>query len=221
MTIIKDISKGKGKNMEKDFDIIISTNARMEEEKQKFGGEFYKLSYRFPVISLSNDPKDYNNIDRMISRSHLVKLFVDNCGENITILFAEIYKIYELEEKEDYDHFDKLIIDTCTIAIAVLALAGKDCDDIINQLTNLDKENKNIEIIGSQYCFIVSALLEILVHYTSIFHFIMRKQYLGKKFVSDAQNVLQLLMSEEFEEMRKYFKVIECVESMKETRILH
>jgi hypothetical protein len=202
-----------------DFNIKILTENMLEEEKRKFGGKAYEQSYRLPIIKLSTDKNNKYNIYSFELILKSLSLMFETSGTNITIMFADLSEIYNMEEELNKEN--PIIIfmrETIVMTLGQLALAGNQTDNLLIKLK--DSKDK-IEIEGQEYCFIMIALSCMVNYYTYIFQCITTKKYISKKFIDDMYHTLSTFISEEFEYFRQYFNVIECMDELKETRILH
>lgn len=218
--------------MSSDFGAIITNAFKLEEEKKHFGGEIYELSHKIPSIILTNDPEDQYNILSMTSRLVSLNIFFDGCGKDISILFAEIAKLYNLEaEKEDNPIGIQLMIKGIISIIGQLGFAVKETEDLLEKLKNTElKENEKIEILGKDYCFILIVLNAIYYHYTSIYQYIMNKKYLTDHFVNDkivnpiisyASNALSIIITKELEDTKRYFRLLQCMNALADNPTVH
>lgn len=205
--------------MNPNFNIKITHENMLEEEKRKFGGIIYEQSYRLATIKLSTDKNNKYNIYSFDEMIKFLSLRIDTTVNNLIIMFADLNEIYNMElELSKEDPVIMSIKENMTMSLGQLALAGKQLDDL---LIKIKDKNEKIEIEGQEYCFIYIVIYSMLNYYMYIFNLITDKKYISKKFMEDMNHTIASIISEEFEYLRKYFKVIESIEEMNDTRILH
>jgi len=214
--------------MMKIFDEKIAKEAQLELEKQLFGGHVYTMAHKFPSIYITNNKDDVDNcydLQSFINYTMLINSIADSCGRDLTLLFAESYKLYEIENDlpdQQQNLKNKMITDFSTEALAHLSLALNQSTkllDTLNFYKNVD--DLNLEILGKDYCFIVMALNNLLYYYNTIFNFITNKRYLNNEFIESASERFALVISTQFETLRRIFKVIECYEAVESKHTYH
>jgi hypothetical protein len=214
--------------MTKDLDANILNISQHEIEKQLFGGNIYALSHKFPTLCIINNidnKTDYNyHIEYFTIYVNLIKGISDKCGSDLALLFSEVYNLYNIEDEiPNYNNVkNKMIVDFCTESLAHISLALNQSEKIIEKINNNEKNKDiNIEISGKDYCFIVMMLNNLFYYYTTIINFIINKRYLNNEFISSISERLCFIVSEEFESMRRMFKVIECYKEIESTTTFH
>jgi hypothetical protein len=200
-------------------------------ERKLFGGNIYSSAHKFPSIYITNNKEDLeHNVYNLEYFTKYIKLINDMstiCGEDIAKLFAEIFKIYNISEDGiNHSTQDEMIISFCTEALAHLSLAMNQSGKLINLIeASFDplsiRQQSNYEIEGKDYCFIVIVLNNLFHYYSTIINIVMQKRYLNTEFVRSISERLALILSYEFETMRRMFKVLECYKEAEPTKTFH
>lgn len=214
--------------MTKSFEDTLGIQLRMESEKQLFGGNIYAMAHKFPSLYITNntnqDSLDCYRLESFINYTKLINNISSSCGSDLALLFAELYKIYEIYE-DHIDHHDprhKLIIDFCTEALAHLSLSLKQSEKLLETINSYDLNTElNIEISGNDYCFIITILNNLFYYYTTIVNFILNKRYLNNEFIKSISERLSFIVSDEFESLRRIFKVVECYKEIETKPTFH
>ena len=194
--------------MTKSFEDTLGIQLRMESEKQLFGGNIYAMAHKFPSLYITNntnqDSLDCYRLESFINYTKLINNISASCGSDLALLFAELYKIYEIYE-DHIDHHDprhKLIIDFCTEALAHLSLSLKQSEKLLETINSYDLNTElNIEISGNDYCFIITIL--------------------NNEFIKSISERLSFIVSDEFESLRRIFKVVECYKEIETKPTFH
>lgn len=202
---------------------------QIELEKQEVGGSIYEMSHNFPSLYITKNKEEETNnlyhIDTFTNYTKIVMEISENCGKDITLLFAEAYKLYEMDNEnidEEDEEINKKIINFCTQFIAHLAHANIQSQKILEYIDLFEKGNElSLEIKGPDYCFIVIAFHNLLFYYTSIIDFIAIKRHLNSEFIRGMSRRFCLIDSTEFESIKRMFKVSECYEKVEETPTIH
>lgn len=214
--------------MTKTFEDTLGIQLKMESEKQLFGGNIYAMAHKFPSLYITNDegqnPRDCDRLESFINYTKLINNIADSCGSDLALLFAESYKIYEIYEGhiDQHDIKHKVIIEFCTEALAHLSLALNQSEKLLEKINSQDLNAEvNLEISGNDYCFIVMMLNNLFYYYTTIVNFILNKRYLNGEFVKSISERLCFIVSDEFESLRRMFKVIECYKEIETKPTFH
>ena len=111
-----------------------------EIEKSIFGGNVYHSAYKFPKHYITQE-----NLGTFKNYTGLVKDISETCGKEITLLFAEIYNIYDMKDLEpsEQNHTHKFIIEFCTMAIGHLSLSLNQSDKLLSLINESEKKHKN------------------------------------------------------------------------------
>ena len=214
--------------MTKTFEDTLGIQLKMEMEKQLFGGNIYAMAHKFPSLYITNDEgqntRDCDRLESFINYTKLINHIADSCGSDLALLFAESYKIYEIYENhiDQHDSKHKLIIEFCTEALAHLSLALNQSEKLLEKINSQDLNGEvNLEISGNDYCFIVMMLNNLFYYYTTIVNFILNKRYLNSEFIKSISERLCFIVSDEFESLRRMFKVIECYKEIETKPTFH
>jgi hypothetical protein len=212
--------------MIKNLTDFIFDKSQEETERQLFGANIYSSAHKFPSIYITNRKQDleYNeyNLESFTKYTKLINNISNNCGSDLALLFGEIYNIYKIDN-ESITLDQQIIIDFCTESLAHLSLAMKQSDQLINNIeTSFDNFKKsNYEIEGKDYCFIVMMLNNLFYYYSTIVNLIIQKRYLNIEFIRSISERLSFIVSEEFETIRRIFKVIECYKEVEPKKTFH
>ena len=214
--------------MTKNLEAIILEKSKEEMEKQFFGGSIYALSHKLPLLRIVYDIEnktDYNcDIKCFTNYINLIKNISDKCGADLALLFAEVYNLYNIEDEiPNYNNVkNKMIVDFCTEALANISLALNQSEKLIEKINNYEKNKDTIiEINGKDYCFIVMMLNNLFYYYTTIINFIINKRYLNNEFIQSISERLCFIVSDEYESIKRMFKVIECYKEIESTTTFH
>ena len=214
--------------MTKEFEDTLGFQLKMESEKQLFGGNIYAMAHKFPSLYITNDTEqdslDCYRLESFLNYTKLINHISASCGSDLALLFAESYKLYEIDEDTiiHHDIKNKFIIDFCTEALAHLSLALNQSEKLLQKINSYDlNEEVNLEISGNDYCFIVMILNNLFYYYTTIVNFILNKQYLNIEFIKSISERLSFIVSDEFESLRRMFKVIECYKEIETKPTFH
>ena len=217
--------------MTKNLDPIILNISQEEMEKQLFGGNIYALSHKLPSLQIvynTENKTDYNcDVKSFTNYINLIKDISDKCGGDLALLFAEVYNLYHIEDEitNCNNVKNKMIVDFCTEALANISLALNQSEKLIEKINDYEKiKDINIEfitIIGKDYCFIVMMINNLFYYYTTIINFIINKRYLNNEFIQSISERLFFIVSEEYESIRRMFKVIECYKEIESTTTFH
>ena len=137
--------------MTKNLEAIILEKSQEEMEKQLFGGNIYGLSHKLPILYITNsieNKTDYNcDINSFTNYINLIKGISDGCGRDLSLLFAEVYNLYHIEDEiPNYNNVkNKIIVDFCTESLAHISLSLNQSEKLIEKINNHDK-NKDINI---------------------------------------------------------------------------
>lgn len=220
--------------MTENFDDAIKIGLKREQEKQLFGGNLYEMAHKLPTIYITKNIKESvdgiqntYNLESLINYTRVVRDISDSCGRDLALLFAELYKLYEIGIDNILPNpqnmfINTMITDFCTEAIALLSLALSQSEKLL-EILNSDKDRNNleIEITGNNYCFIVIILKNLFYYYSTIVNFITSKRYLNSDFISSISERLAFIVSNEFESIRRMFKVVECYKAIESTTTFH
>ncbi len=190
--------------MEENKSVFFAQNEE-DIEKAHFGEGIYISAHKLPPIILTS-----KNIETFKNYTGLVRDISESCGKEITLLFAELYKIYGMEDEEN-NSVNNAIIYFCTKAIGQLSLSLKQSEKLLilmNDFENKKEEKVNIE--GADYCFILILLNRLFCVYSTIYTLILEKRYFGKENLKAILERLSFILSEEFESIRRLFKTVEC-----------
>lgn len=214
--------------MTKDITSLILNNSQEEMERKLFGGNIYSSAHKFPSLYITNIEQDLEhnayNLEYFTKYIKLINDMSSICGEDIAKLVAEIFKIYNLSEKGIHQSTqDEMIISFCTEALANLSLAMNQSGKLINLIgSHFDHSTKsNYEIEGKDYCFIVIVLNNLFHYYSTIINLVIQKRYLNNEILKSISERLSLIVSYEFETMRRIFKVLECYKEAEPTKTFH
>lgn len=189
-----------------------------EIEKSIFGGNIYHSAYKFPKHQITKE-----NIETFKNYTTLIKDISETCGREITLLFAEICLIYGVEDKEieEQSETNKFIIEFCTRSIGHLSLCLTQSENILNLINKYENKDKTLEIEGKDYCFMVILLNNLFYYYTNTFNFIITKKYASEDFIKLMSERLYFITSEEFQSIRRLFKVVECYNEIDKSPTFH
>lgn len=189
-----------------------------EMEKSIFGGNVYHSAYKFPTHQITKE-----NIETFKNYTALVKEISETCGKEMTLLFAEIYKIYNIkdEEIEEQTPTNKFIIQFCTTAIGHLSLALSQSDNILSLINASEEDEIKLQLEGKDYCFVVILLQNIFHYYTCMFNMILNKKYASEDFIKIISERLYFTTSEEFQSIRRLFKAVECYNEIDNSPTFH
>lgn len=212
--------------MADEFNEAASKEAQFELAKSMLGEDIYEMSHRFPTIHIINDKENYSfyNIESFITYTKTLQHIADSCGKDMTLLSAELFKLYELvqEDPDDVPQNNKEIAYFCSKALANLSLALTQCNNLIEKLDNYDKEGEvNVEIHGREFCFIVMMLDNLFNYYSMFAKCLMHKRYIDKAFIDSLQERISFTISEEMEVLRSIFNVVECYKALEANRTIH
>ncbi len=174
-----------------------------EIEEAHFGGGIYHDAYKLPQIIINS-----KNIETFKNYTTLVRDISQACGEEITILFANLYMTYDMKEEQNNVIHDPIKY-FCTIAIGQLALSLKQSEKLILLINEFDNKKEDININGKEYCFILIMLNKLFYIYTKIYSLLSKKRYFGSENVECMLQRLSFILSDEFESIRKLFKTVE------------
>jgi hypothetical protein len=186
-----------------------------EIEEAHFGGDIYKYAYKLPDIIITGE-----NIETFKNYTKLVKDISETCGREITLLFAHLYKIYNMEDHQN-NPTNKKIIDFCTQAIGQLSLSLKQSEKLLLSINYYENKKDNLEINGKEYCFIVLMTNKLFFTYSHIYNFILRYGYFDKESLETILQRLSFILSEEFDSIRRLFKVVECYKEIETSPTFH
>ena len=220
--------------MSQEFENILSRELQIEQEKQLFGGSIYAMAHKLPTIYITKHTNEFTedtdnlpNLESFINYTKLVKNISESCGSDLSLLFAELYKLYEIDINDPNFNdqtlsLNKMIIDFCTESIAHLSLALKQSEKLLERISSYeDIGDSKIEISGNDYCFIAMILNNLFYYYSTIINFIVKKRYLNTEFISSISERLAFIISNEFESIRRMFKVVECYKAIEEKPTFH
>lgn len=213
--------------MTTDLTSIILDKSQEEMEKQLFGGNIYGMAHKFPSLYITNNKEseyNYYNIESFKNYVQLISNISNSCGSDLSLLFAESFRLYKIQDDSiSHQSFkNKMITDFCTEALAHLSLAMKQSEKLLDIINRYDINKEiNLEIKGKDYYFIIMVLNNLFYYYTTIVNFITNKRYLNIEFIKSISERLTFIVSEEFEIMRRIFKVIECYNEIDESPIFH
>lgn len=216
--------------MKKDIDEAILRAAKAEEAKQLFGGEFYTKSYKFPALSISKENKDEENscynTDFFINTVSYINNIANSCGNDMALLMGELFILYGIdidnENLADVNPVQTMIILLAKTTFANLSFCSEQSDELLKILVSYDFSNNAIlEVTGKDYCFIALMLNELFYSYSTIVNFIIKKRYFNDEFIKSISKRLDLIISSEFDALRRIFKTIECYRETETKPTLH
>lgn len=176
-------------------------------------------SFNFPTIFIGKDEKEtYRNYINMVEK-------ICNTFERDTaVILEEICKIYNiplsLDDRKKINNIHAMIFETGAHFINDISSAIKESKELISEIEN-KREDEMITLDGSRYFFIVRALNFLFYYYTQIIFILRSRKYLDERYIAAIRERLVFLISPEMEEVRKFFKVVECFESMENKITLH
>ncbi len=212
---------------------ILSRELQIEQEKQLFGGNIYAMAHLLPTIYITKDVKEekegVNNhytFELFINYTYLVRDIIDKGGKDLSLVFAELFNLHGINIKnscsdEDYIFKNKILIEFCAQTQMQLSLALNQSEKLLETLKSYEDNNSNIEIYGKDYCFIVIILNNLLQYYSTTINFLSNKVYFNTEFFSDMSERLNYILSNEFESIRRMFKVVECYRAIEEKPTFH
>lgn len=205
--------------MTKTFEEIMCEEAKIAEAKELVGGEVYKMSYKLPSLCIENKEK----LETFINYTKLAGDISDKFGSDFSLLYAELYNLYNIDENDQNQPDQNLLIISCGKAvIASSTLSLEQCNKLL-EILNSHKDNfdNTLKIEGKDYCFIVNMLNIFLSHYSTVISLIIKKQYLNKEFIESIHERLSFIVSNEFESLRRLFKVVECYKAIETKPTFH
>lgn len=216
--------------MKKDFDDAILRAAKVEEAKQLFGGELYTKSYKLPSLHISKENEDEENTcyntDFFISSVSYINNIANSCGNDMALLMGEVFILYGIdttnENLVDVTQEQAMIILLAKTTFANLSLCSEQSNELLEILGSYDfSNNATLEVTGKDYCFISLVLNELFYSYATILNFLIKKRYLNDEFIKSISERLDLIISSEFDALRRIFKTVECYREVEEKPTLH
>lgn len=196
------------------FSDVISKTLKNERDKETFGGEVYKSSYKFPSIIINHgNYEEYSNYLMAITK------ICDGMGPDITILFAEICNLYNMLD-EEANQKNSHIIEGCLHALAYISLCLEQSNDTLKYIEKTIGKG-DVILDGSKYCFIVLGLNSLLDTYAMLLKLLKNKNYFNIQFIDSIRERLMFIISPEFEQLRRAFKVVESYNTLEEKPIFH
>lgn len=212
--------------MTKKFEKMISEESEIDEAKNFFGGDIYAMSHRLPSIYLSyNEKMDYN-LKSFTHYTKLVRDVADQFGRDLSLLYAELYKLYGIDEDNKTqsapDNQQTRIICDRMSTLAQLTLSLEQSKKLLEILNYFDEnQTEGCVIHGNDYCFIAIMLNNLFCYYSTVVNFIANKRYLNKEFIESISERLSFIVSNEVESMRRMFKVVECYKEIETKPTFH
>ncbi len=228
--------------MTKSFEDTLGIQFKMESEKKLFGGSIYDMAHKFPSIYIksikdkeNDESYDCYNEESFIKHVELLHNLIDTCGKDISLYFAKTYKLYEINDDTQNTDHNKAIVTFCTDALAHLSLTLNQSGKLLDKVNDL-KNNKEIykktkltideikyfyTIDGTEYCFIAMVLMNLFYYYTTVFNFILHRSYLDNEVITNIRETLSFIVSNEFDSIRRIFKVIECYKEIETKPTFH
>lgn len=200
--------------MKKDPNKFLNEKVDIETERQILGEALYNIKDEIPSFILEKDEKL-----EVISFMGWIKGFHTMCdqfGSDITHLFAELTLLYKIKEESDLEDEQKNSIRLNFLIIrGLLSHAMLQSHQIIEAVEDWDQDEsafQNFEIKGADYYFIPIVLNNLWGAYSMLLTFMIKKVYLNIEFIESIRERLNYLISPQFEDFRRTFKVAECWE---------
>lgn len=206
---------------DKNMDFIL--DGKEEELKIKVGGILYENCHKFPPIIINEENKEeYLNYFETVLR-------LSSHGTELMLMFAEIVSIFGKDTKNSIDKINSLSDNFFMDSISCVALSLNQTNEILNKIKSLNSES--IILDGYKYVFIIKLISNLFSYYSHfIIHLISVKYIDNETFVRHKDGditsktlgqMLTFLMSDEVEKLRKFFKVHECYNSVREEHTIH
>jgi hypothetical protein len=182
----------------------------IETERKLLGEALYNIQDQLPSLVIEGEE------DKWIEHFKYAHNVFNQFGSDITSLFAELCVLYEIQNEEDIKDENKNAIRVSYLIIrGLLSHAMIQAQYNIDILqTSIDNEDvvRITEINGSAYYFIPIVLNNVFTYYNMLLSFMLVRIYFNEEFILSIRERLLYLISTDFEDMRRNFKVAECWE---------
>ena len=199
--------------MSDDLNDSILQKITEEHELSKWGIDLYSVRADLPTIDIPlSDMEDYLVLCRDFS--HIANEF----GKDVSYIFSQLCQAYEIENEKDLEDPFKFTIQlTSTYLLNIIAHSLKQCEILLDIIGEARDENKEIiNLPGTFYYFIPIVIQNIFASYCVLINYMFRAQYMSEEFITETRFRLNFMISPEFEDMRRKFKVVECYKVARE-----
>jgi hypothetical protein len=204
--------------MSNNFDTLLGTKKRVEGEKIMFGGDMYVKRHCLPEIHINSD-----NLKIYLGIIEKIDKIATQFGMDFALLSKEISIIFNLEKEEgNVTQADIVIQSVFHQALGTIACALEEINPLRKRIDKIfgkkpmEKEN-SIYLHGEDYCFIAKMLNELWPSYINLLNLIYIKRYFKEEDLLPIRERLSFILSNEYEDIRKYFKCVQCLDIIQQS----